>query len=356
MTGRWTAEQAWLWADAQPWRVGCNYLPATAINQIEMWSHATFDPVTIDQELGWAAGLGFNTLRVYLHDAVWREDAAGFKARIDAFLGLAAGHGQAVLLVLFDDCWHEPQSGEQPVPRPGVHNSGWARSPGAQVLLDRSGWIDLEAYVRDLAASFGRDPRVLGWDVYNEVTNTVMPTLSVPPDQRAVAQAALQRTKPQQDAAAISLMTLAFGWLRAEAVTQPLTAGEFLRDEALSATLAALSDIISFHHYRDPASLERQITRLKDHGRPLWCTEYLNRREGCHFETHLPVFKRESIACWNWGLVDGKSQTRFAWSDPPGGPEPEVWFHDILRADGSPFDEAEVAGIQRVLKQGVIDS
>lgn len=347
MTGRWTPEQAWAWAEAQPWRVGCNYLPATAINQIEMWSASTFDPPTLRRELGWASGLGFNTLRVYLHDAVWRADADGFKQRVDQFLDIAASHGLAVLLVVFDDCWHEPVLGDQPMPRPGVHNSGWARSPGADLLIDRAALGGLEAYVRDVAARFATDDRVLGWDVYNEVTNTLMPTLSLPDDQRLAAQAALGRRKSEQDAAALDLMTLAFGWIRAEGVTQPLTAGEFLRDEALSTRLANLSDIISFHHYRNASSLERQIARLKVHARPIWCTEYLNRREGCQFATHLPIFKRERIACWNWGLVDGKSQTKFAWSDPPGGPAPRVWFHDILRADGAPFDEAEAAEIRR---------
>lgn len=348
----WTPEQAWAWADAQPWRVGCNYLPANAINQIEMWSAATFDPAMLDRELGWAARLGFNSLRVYLHDLVWREDGTGFKARIDAFLAIAARHGHAVLLVVFDDCWHEPQAGLQPTPRPGVHNSGWARSPGAAKLADRASWGELEAYVRDLAATFAKDLRVLGWDVYNEVTNTIMPTLSAPVAERAAAQAKLQQTKPEEDAAALELMTLAFGWLRSEGVTQPLTAGAYSRDEALNAKLAALSDIISFHHYRDPGSLERRIERLKTQGRPLWCTEYLNRREGCHLATHLPVFQREKIACWNWGLVDGKSQTKFAWSDPPGSSEPKVWFHDILRADGAPYDPEEAEMIRRLVSRG----
>ncbi len=346
MTTRWTAQQARDWAKTQPWRVGCNYLPAYAINQIEMWSAETFDVQALDRELGWAAGLGFNALRVYLHDQVWRDDAQGFKQRIDQFLGIAARHVLSPLLVLFDDCWHEPVGGAQPAPRPGVHNSGWARSPGERRLLDRSTWPELAAYVVDIADRFGADDRILGWDIYNEVTNSIMPTLALPLEQRAAALAAFQPRKALQDAAALELMTLAFGWVRSQGVTQPLTAGEFLRDEALSAKLADLSDIISFHHYRDPASLERQIARLKTHNRPIWCTEYLNRHEGCHIATHLPIFQREGVGCWNWGLVDGKSQTKFAWTDPPGGPVPTVWFHDLLHADGNPYDAAEVAEIR----------
>ncbi len=65
---QWTNDKACAWYQAQPWLVGCNFLPSTAINQLEMWQAATYDPATIDKELGWAEWLGFNTLRVYLHD------------------------------------------------------------------------------------------------------------------------------------------------------------------------------------------------------------------------------------------------------------------------------------------------
>ncbi len=143
MSGRWSAARATEWHARAPWLVGCNYIPSTAINQIEMWSAGSFDPVTIARELGWARDLGFNTARVYLHDLCWTEDEAGFFARLDTFLSIASASGIRPLLVLFDDCWHEPAPGEQPAPRHGIHNSGWARSPGREVLLrpaDGTGW------------------------------------------------------------------------------------------------------------------------------------------------------------------------------------------------------------------------
>jgi hypothetical protein len=55
-TARWTAEQACRWYERQPWLVGCNFLPSTAVNDVEMWQQETFDPATIDRELGWAQG------------------------------------------------------------------------------------------------------------------------------------------------------------------------------------------------------------------------------------------------------------------------------------------------------------
>jgi len=67
---RWSEEKARTWYDRRPWLVGCNYLPVNAINSIEMWQASTFDPKTIDEELDLAESLGFNTLRLYLHDRV----------------------------------------------------------------------------------------------------------------------------------------------------------------------------------------------------------------------------------------------------------------------------------------------
>lgn len=57
---RWAPQQANDWYARQPWFVGANYIPATAINELEMWQAQTFDPHRIDRELGWAEGLGMN--------------------------------------------------------------------------------------------------------------------------------------------------------------------------------------------------------------------------------------------------------------------------------------------------------
>lgn len=87
--GRWTVGKANAWDKQQPWLVGCNFTPSTAINQLEMWQADTFDPETIDRELGWAANIGMNSIRVYLHDLLWQQDSEGFLKRVDQFLGIA---------------------------------------------------------------------------------------------------------------------------------------------------------------------------------------------------------------------------------------------------------------------------
>src|SRR5579864_2480427 len=127
----WTPRQANDWYLRQSWMLGANYIPASAINQLEMWQAQTFDPARIDKELGWAESIGMNTMRVFLHDLPWQQDAAGFQKRIDQFLRIASQHHIRPMFVLFDSCWQPlPHLGKQPEPKPGVHNSGWVQSPG----------------------------------------------------------------------------------------------------------------------------------------------------------------------------------------------------------------------------------
>lgn len=324
MSEQWSTEKAWGWYDRWPWLVGCNFIPSTAINQIEMWQAETYDPATIDRELGWAQALGFNSVRVYLHDLVWLGDPEGFKRRIDHFLGIAARHAIYPLFVLFDDCWNtQPRLGAQPAPWPGVHNSGWVQGPGTEVVTDSTAWARLADYVHDILGAFGHDERILLWDLYNEPGNNDLGERS------------------------LGLLSEAMKWAWAAKPQQPLTIGVWKPDlAALNDFQLSVSDVITFHNYQDATSLEEQIAALKGYSRPILCTEYLARTQGSRFETHLPIFRREAIGCYNWGLVSGKTQTIFPWGSETGSPEPAEWFHDILRPDGSSFSHEEIKFIQ----------
>lgn len=304
------------------WLVGCNFIPSTAINQLEMWQADTFDPATIARELSWAAALGMNTVRVYLHDLAWETDATGFKQRIDMFLTLAHRYRIRALFVIFDDCWNaDPKPGRQPTPIPGVHNSGWLQSPGRAVVDDPSQWTRLKRYVTDLLTTFGRDERVLMWDLYNE------------PGQY------------DQESKRLPLVRAVFEWARAAKPSQPLTVGLWYSRKSsfkeLNDFQLATSDVITFHNYQGADDLTAEITALKKHGRPLVCTEWMARGHS-DVAACLPVFKREQVGCLNWGLVSGKTQTIWPWKSPAGAPEPAVWFHDLFRQDGTPFDPAEI--------------
>ena len=341
---RWTAPAANAWYDKQPWLVGSNYNPASAINELEMWQAETFDPVGIDRELGWAAALGMNTMRVYLHNLLWEQDAAGFKRRLDKFLEISARHGIRPLFVLFDSCWDpEPKLGPQHPPIPGVHNSGWVQAPGRARLEDASQYPKLRAYVEDVVGSFAKDPRILVWDVWNE------------PDNEGGGN--YPRHEGKQKYVEL-LLGQVFEWARSRAPIQPLTSGLWIGDDWSHGKLSPIqkiqvdqSDVISFHDYNWPESFERRVQQLQKYGRPLLCTEFMARGNGSTFDGTLPLGKKYNVAMINWGFVDGRSQTRLPWDSwrkPYTADEPPIWFHEVLRADGTPYRNAETELIKRL--------
>ena len=344
--GRWPEEKAAAWQKQHGWLRGCNFIPSNAINQLEMWQAATFDPATLDRELGWAAGLGFNSMRVYLHDLPYQQDPKAFLDRIDKFLALADKHHIGALLVLFDSCWDpDPKLGPQHAPTPGLHNSGWVQAPGRAVLEDPSRHAALEAYVRGVVGRFKDDRRVHGWDIWNEPDNDNASSYG----KREPANKA-ELVRP--------LMVRAFGWARAAGATQPLTSGVWKGTWADPAKLSPmeraqleLSDVISFHCYGNLDNLKECVANLRRYQRPLLCTEYMSRGSGSTFDPHLGYLKGESVAAFNWGFVAGKTQTIYPWDSwqKPYVGEPPLWFHDILRADGTPYRPAEAEYLRRTM-------
>ncbi len=91
--GRWSVEKANKWYEQIGVLKGCNYLPRTATNTTEMWQKETFDPATIDQELGWAQNLGYNSVRIFVQYLVWQDDPDGLCDRLNKFLDIAKKHG-----------------------------------------------------------------------------------------------------------------------------------------------------------------------------------------------------------------------------------------------------------------------
>lgn len=316
----WSVEKANEWYSRQPWIVGANFLPSTAINQLEMWQAETFDTTTIARELGWASGIGFNTMRVYLHHKAWQQDKDGFLGRVDRYLSIAHNKGIKTILVFFDDCWNKvPEAGPQPAPKPGVHNSGWVQDPGDPFHKDTTLFPELEQYVKAVLSRFKDDERILLWDLYNEPGNTGKKESSLP------------------------LLTHVFRWAREIDPQQPISAGLWAwHFETLNKFQIENSDIITYHDYEDEPWHRRVIELLKTHGRPMICTEYMARTRNSLFSNSLPLMKEKNVGAINWGLVAGKSNTIYAWDTPlPDGREPKVWFHDVFRPDGTPYNKAE---------------
>ena len=343
---KWDKKQAFSWYENLDWIVGCNYLPSNAINQLEMFQVETYDKEINLKELSWAKDLGFNSVRVYLHDLLWNESGV-FKKNLNDFLDICNRLEIRPILVLFDDCHRPyPKLGKQPKPVRGVHNSGWKQSPGMALVheiyenKEHDAIPRLQKFVEEILHDFSDDERILMWDIYNE------------PGQFGIGEKA------------ITLLELVWKWALEVRPSQPLTAcldGSVGKD--IIECNAENSDVITFHTY-EGEKLQETIDRLAKYERPLLCTEYMAREFGSTFEFSLPIFKENNVGCFNWGLVAGKSQTHFGWSTIPdlkkkkeageflkdgeAIPEPKIWFHDILRADGTPYSEDEVNFIKQI--------
>ena len=345
---QWSQEKANTWYAQQPWLVGANFVPSDAINQLEMFQAATFNPALNDKELGMAESIGMNTMRVFLQDQLWAQDPEGFRQRLDTFLNIAAKHHIRPLLVLFDSCWEtDPHLGPQHPPIPGVHNSGWVQSPGKQHLLDPAYEPQLKSYVQGVVGAFAKDNRILGWDVWNE------------PDNRGgdrEKDVAAKVTRVDE------LLPKAFAWARSMHPVQPLTSGvwtgDWMHPEAESATTKiqlAESDVISFHSYDWPEVFEARIKGLLSLHRPVFCTEYMARGNGSTFDTILPIAKQYHVAAINWGFVAGKTQTYLPWDSwqrPYVLTQPAVWFHEVFRQDDTPYRQREVDLIRELTGRG----
>jgi Cellulase (glycosyl hydrolase family 5) len=339
---RWSTDRINRWYQAQGWLVGANYITSNAINQLEMFQSGTYDPRRIDAELGLARLHGFNTMRVFLHDQLWAQDRQRFQMRLAQFVSIAARHNIKPLFVLFDSCWDPfPKLGAQRAPTPGVHNSGWVQSPGAERLGDRRYVAVMRDYVTSMLSQFRNDNRVLGWDLWNEPDNPARVYRKV---ERADKLERVEELLPQ-----------VFQWARSVDPGQPLTSGvwdgawgDAGRRSAIASIQLENSDVITFHSYAAPAEFESRVDELSPLGRPIMCTEYMARSQGSTVEGVLPIAKRRNVGAINWGLVAGKTQTYLPWDswDHPYTTPPKVWFHDLLQPDGRPYRDNEMQTIR----------
>jgi hypothetical protein len=340
---RWSTERAADWQQTNQWLVGCNFITSSAINQLEMWQADTFDLKRIDHELGWAEGIGFNSVRVFLHNLLWTQDAPGFEKRMAKFLQIAAKHHIKVMFVLFDSCWDpSPALGKQRAPKPFVHNSGWVQSPGADYMAHPEKLDELKDYVVGVLGHFRNDARIAFWDLYNEPDNLNDP-----------AYIRLEPAGKQE--AARQLLEKTFAWAREANPSQPVSSGVWMGNWGEPAKLSTMerlqldhSDIITFHNYGPVDEARKCVENLRRYQRPIICTEYMARPVGSTFDPNLSFFKAEKVGAYNWGFVSGKTQTIYPWDSwkKTYTSEPPVWFHDIFRSNGAPYRPEEVAFIR----------
>jgi hypothetical protein len=328
---RWTEQKANRWYDSIPWIKGFNYVPGYAGNTTEWWENPV-DTSIISRELLWAHNLGYTSTRVFLQYIIWKKDAIQFKRNFELFLKLAASKKISVIPTLFDDCAFgvppqlDPYPGKQRDIIPGMILSNWTPSPGKSAGNDPAEVPLLEKYVKDILKSFGKDPRILMWDLFNEPMNAAK---TGTPD----------------------FIVRLFTWAREADTDQPLTTAVWSGqlDRSINIVMLAYSDVISFHLYSDSAKMAKRIAEFKKFNRPVICTEWMARPAGSSYEKELPLFKSEKVAAYQWGLVNGRTQCQFPWWNKPGGKVDSVygWFHDILHTDGTPYRQAEIDIIRK---------
>ena len=224
-----------------------------------MFQESTFNIEEIAKEISWAKNIGFNSLRVYLHDLLW-EEKHQFLVRFNDFLDCCQNYEIKPVIVLFDDCHYPfPELGPQPLPVRGIYNSGWKQSPGHKIVteifeLNAKQHLDrLQKYTQELLELYKDDERILMWDLYNE------------PGQFGIGEKSF------------TFLEYVWNWAHEIRPSQPLTS---CLDGAIGDSIISLnkikSDIITFHTY-EAEKLEPTIKELKSLGRPLMCTEYMAR-------------------------------------------------------------------------------
>ncbi len=345
----WSQSKTNNWYKNQSLLIGSNYLPKTAINQLEMFQSNTFDLKTIDNELALAQSIGLNTMRVYLHDLLWLEQKNVFLKNLNIFLDLCEKHKIKPVLVLFDSCWDPfPKLGKQHSPVDYLHNSGWVQSPGADIIKDETQWPKLEKYVKGLITTYKNDSRILAWDVWNEPDNT--------------NNSSYGKMEPLNKVKQIEkLLPMVFKWAKSINPIQPITSAVWIINETswekedfskMSKTEQIQienSDIISFHCYASPEVFEQKIIELKTHNKPLICTEYLARSNNSTPITYLPIAVKHNVGVINWGFAEGKEGTKYpweSWEKSRSSLEPTQWHHLLFRKDYTPYITKEIEAIK----------
>ena len=347
---KWTEAEANAWYENKPFMAGCNFVPSDASNQIEMWSSSTFNPKLIDAELAMAQKLGFNTMRVFLSDVVWRHEGQKFFENVDKYLQIADSHGIKTLFVFFDSCWNSVSKyGKQPEPN-NTHNSGWKKTPSLEILADTSKWDYMKQYVQSIIKRYANDRRVVLWDIYNEPGN--IRSEHIVGGAKSLTEDDVKRLKQ----CALKLVKESAEWARECNPLQPITFGVYEPDSSphgkmFNKTQYEESDVISYHTYSPLRTHINLVKEMRKYDRPIMCLEWMARHLGSTFNPILKYLKEERIWSCSFGLVAGKMQTWIPWPRiAKDTPNSNIWFHDIFKPDGTPWDPTEVEYIKNVLK------
>ena len=346
ISGRWSKERVWEWYNKQPWMRGCNFMGSDCANRIDQWQALGFEEriKTADRELKLAAETGFNTIRIILEYIVWRDDHDAFMERLDRYLDTAYQYGIRAMIVFGNDCLvtkDNPYSNLQL----GVQKYDWgyhggrkwsqhsdrdkANEPGYSLLDEPDQAVRIYEWVREIIEKYKNDDRVVFWDLYNEPGNSRRTHITMPHLKKF------------------------FEIARDVNPMQPLTSAiwHFPSPKMPEVELFCLenSDVISYHSYGPYTQNIKFIQALKQHERPILCTEWLGRTFQNRVQEMFPLFFLEKIGCYCWGFVAGLYQTyepwEAVWERYKNGTATDidftVWFHDLYRPSLRPYDPHE---------------
>ena len=345
----WTAEEANAWFDKQPYRAGVNYIPAYAINSIEIWQKETFNIEVIEKEFALLQKTGFNAIRVFVNDLVVHDDPKGFLERFELFLQKADKYNIGVMVVFFTNGGKDDgKLGKQPEPD-GTHNSGWKKQPSYSILGDKSKWGYLEFYVKTVIKAHAKDPRIICWDIFNEPGNITSVHIA------GAEKGLIQKRIEYLEDCCYDLIKESAKWARSLDPIQPITFGVHRYDDnslgkKLNDLQYAESDIISYHSYTNLLIQANFVKKLKRFNKPLMCKEWMGRNRGSTINPILGFHKKNRIWSFMFGFVAGKIETWRPWKFDENPLSSDVWFHDLYHADHTPYCPEEIAYIKRILK------
>lgn len=357
MKTQWTKEQAWAWYNSYPWLRGCNFIGSDCANRRDQWQsyRAEEHLATADRELELAQQIGFNTVRLIMDFDVWLQERESYMDMLEKYIALCAKYGQYVMLVLTAEAELPRGDYASFVPKPlGEQKYALGYHQGRDPEYIRLTMVDKDTIyhplesprlrekylemVREIVMRYRKDCRVICWNVYNE--------LGIVLGERA-----------------IPILSTMLETVRACDPVQPLTADIFrgTQDGAPRTPeekyALETSDVVSFHSYSDFPDFCIQVNDLKRYGRPLLCTEWLNRITHNDIREVYPFLWTEHIGSWCWGFVAGKTQTYEPWLalwnqyEASGGKTDcdfTKWQHDLFRPSLYPYDPKEITLIRRI--------
>lgn len=348
----WSKAKANDWYANMPWMRGCNYMPPECANRIDMWQSLNFERNLQSMELDFALmqTIGFNSIRVILEFIVWDQEHDTFMANFERFLALAAKYDIMVMVCFANDCDRLRYNYPPKKLGPQTYDIGYhgGKKPLEENLsgfpfryypeLDDPETAErFYAMVREIISRYAADPRICVWDLYNEPGIYGFDN-SLPHVERIFEEARKVET--------IQPVTACIWWN--------------IVDQTQVRALE-LSDVVSYHSYRDYESNIDEIAELRQYGRPLLLTEWLDRNHGNTIQQLFPIFYLEKISCWNWGFTAGAYQTyepgnyRFTMiklgERCTDGFDYTKWMHDLFRAGTRhPYDPNEIAIIMKYCK------